>query len=334
MVKKLDKKYHKSRPSWLSSSHLSASNAKEHQSNNSQHNFLIRFYDKNYKKLLVFPLLLLFLALVIIGYKYATTGEMIDRSVSLKGGITLEIYHDIGVSNEVLARDIESNFAGSSVDVGTLKNLDGTFRATTVYASGSAGKEISGKEILDFISSKYGMDFQSNNSYQLNEMESTFSNIFFRQLVVSMLVAFLFMAITVFIIYRVPVPAFAVILSVFADIIETIAVFDIFGITISAASIAAFMMLIGYSVDTDILLSTKVLKQQGGSTLDKILESMKTGFMMIGTAFFVVLVCYLLTQSSVLKEIMLVIMIGTVFDIINTWITNAGLLRMYVERKK
>ena len=92
-------------------------------------------------------------------------------------------------------------------------------------------------------------------------------------------------------------------------------------------------MLIGYSVDTDILLSTRVLKRKEGSVLDKTVDAAKTGLMMSLTAIAAVLIALIFTQSSVLKEIMIIIIIGLLADIIYTWIQNAGILRWYLERK-
>ena len=37
--------------------------------------------------------------------------------------------------------------------------------------------------------------------------------------------------------------------------------------------------------------------------------------------------------SDTLKQIFGIILIGLVFDIFNTWITNASILKWYVERK-
>ena len=48
-------------------------------------------YDKHYKKLLVFPVLLLLLAFVQIGLQTAATGDFIHKGVSLKGGITVTV---------------------------------------------------------------------------------------------------------------------------------------------------------------------------------------------------------------------------------------------------
>ena len=62
----------------------------------------------------------------------------------------------------------------------------------------------------------------------------------------------------------------------------------------------------------------------------------KTVFVVIfiATAIVAVGVAMLVTQSEVIKEIMLILLIGLLADIINTWIQNVGLLRIYLERKE
>jgi preprotein translocase subunit SecF len=141
------------------------------------------------------------------------------------------------------------------------------------------------------------------------------------------------MGIVVFIYFRVPVPSIAVILSAFSDIVVTLAVVNVMGIKLSTAGIAAFLMLIGYSVDTDILLSTRVLKRKEGDVLDRVFKAMKTGLTMSITTLVAVTVALIFTQSIVLKQIMTILIIGLLIDLINTWIQNAGILRWYMERK-
>ncbi|MFA6089250.1 MAG: protein translocase subunit SecF [Candidatus Woesearchaeota archaeon] len=328
---KTDKKGNSKDNSWVfgHQSHIKKSNGHiVHHENHKISNPIIRFYDKQYKKIMIFPILLILVTIALLGFKYATTGEFMNRGVTLKGGLILDIYMPIPVSNDQLQKDIELNFIDSSAQVTTLRTLDGSYQATTIYAS-----DVTGSDLLDFISTKYSISFQGKDNYQMNEVESTFSAMFFKQLIIALIVAFIFMAVTVFIIYKVPVPSIAVILCVCADITETMAILNIMGVTLSSASIAAFIMLIGYSVDTDILLSSKVLRQQNGTVLDRILESIKTGLMMTSTAFVVVVLCYFLTSSAILKEIMLVVMIGLIMDVVNTWLLNTGILRWYLEKK-
>ena len=92
-------------------------------------------------------------------------------------------------------------------------------------------------------------------------------------------------------------------------------------------------MLIGYSVDTDILLTTRVLKRKEGTVFDRIIDSMKTGMTMSMTSLLAAVVAYTFSTSDVIKQIMIIIIIGLAFDMLNTWIQNTGILRSHLDRK-
>jgi preprotein translocase subunit SecF len=123
------------------------------------------------------------------------------------------------------------------------------------------------------------------------------------------------------------------VLSAFSNMVVTLAVINLIGIKLSTAGVAAFLMLIGYSVDTNILLSTKVLKRKGGRIIERIISGMKTGLLMTLTTFTAVLIAFIFSQSEALSQIMLILMIGLLMDVLNTWIQNAGILRIYLEKK-
>ncbi|RME54281.1 hypothetical protein D6777_04380, partial [Candidatus Woesearchaeota archaeon] len=52
---------------------------------------LTHTYNKHYKKLFVIPILLVVIALGIIINNYVTKGDLFEKDVSLKGGITATI---------------------------------------------------------------------------------------------------------------------------------------------------------------------------------------------------------------------------------------------------
>jgi preprotein translocase subunit SecF len=112
--------------------------------------------------------------------------------------------------------------------------------------------------------------------------------------------AFIFMSITVFIIFRNFVPSMAVILAAFCDIIIAIGGMSIFGIPLSLASVGALLMLIGYSVDTDILLTTRVLKRREGTINERAKDAMKTGFTMAAAAIGSMMALYLVVKFLML----------------------------------
>lgn len=148
-------------------------------------------------------------------------------------------------------------------------------------------------------------------------------------------VLFFGIALISFYIYK-SIPSFAVILAAFADILMTLVVVDMLGMSISGAGIIAFLMLIGYSVDTDILLTTRMLKGKEGSLNQRLFEAFKTGMTMTLTAIAAVGVSLIVVYSfsDTLKQIFEIILIGLGFDIINTWISNASLLKWFMEAKK
>ena len=95
-------------------------------------------------------------------------------------------------------------------------------------------------------------------------------------------------------------------------------------------------MLIGYSMDTDLLLTIRVMKRTEGVPEQRAYEAMKTGLMMTVAAiigFSVLFVLALLTQISTYYEISAVAIFGLVGDVFATWCTNAVIILWEVERK-
>ena len=114
---------------------------------------------------------------------------------------------------------------------------------------------------------------------------------------------------------------------------------SLFGIPLSLASVGALLMLIGYSVDTDILLTTRVLKRREGTINERAIDAMKTGFTMAAAAIgsmvaLYLVVVYLMPYAQVLGEIAAVLIIGLVADVMVTWLMNLGILRWYMEGRR
>jgi len=107
---------------------------------------------------------------------------------------------------------------------------------------------------------------------------------------------------------------------------------NVVGIELSLATVAALLMLIGYSVDSDILLTMRVLKRQG-KLEEKLAGAFRTGIIMTTTTITAILAMWLvalLGQITVIWEIATVLLIGLVADLINTWLTNAAIIKWYV----
>jgi len=286
-----------------------------------------QWHDKYYKLLLLVPILLLLFSFVYMGIFYSNNHDFIYKDISLTGGTSVTIYEKISsaeleqeISNQledVDTREIYSLFTGEQ------KAIEIKTKSPTQEAKQVLEKSL-GYELKDGINS----DFQFTGA--------SLSKNFYNQLLIAILFAFIFMAIVVFIIFRTAIPSIAVIISAFADILMTLVLANILGIKMSSAGIIAFLMLIGYSVDTDILLTTRILKRNEGSLNSRIFSAFKTGITMTLTSIIAVGVALIVVKSfsSVLTQIFTILVIGLVFDLLNTWITNVSILKWYVQKKK
>lgn len=156
---------------------------------------------------------------------------------------------------------------------------------------------------------------------------------FFKEALIAILSAFVLMSIVIFIAFRIFIPSIAAILSVITDFIITLGVMSIIGIPLTFGSLAALLMLIGYSVDTDVLLSTRVLKNRDVSVKERFESSMKTGLTFSLASISAFLILIIMSSSEVLDQIASVVLIGLLVDIPSTWIQNTYILRKYVERR-
>lgn len=285
---------------------------------------LIHIYDKHYKKLLVFSVLLLIASVGVLMQHKMATGEFVSKGVSLKGGLTLTIPDEIRTTAE-LQHSLAGQFPAGDVSVRSIADATGS-RSLIVEAS-----DVAEEDLLAALVSE-GLPMQPG-TYSLELMGSSLGESFYRQTIIAVLVAFLFMAIVVFITFRSPLPSAFVILAAASEIISTLAVIDLLGVKISTAGVAALLMIIGYSSDTNILLTAKVLKHKGAGVFERILTTMRTGILMTLTAFAGTMVGYFVTQSDIVKQIMLIISIGLALDLVYTWFQNAGILRWYMERE-
>lgn len=287
---------------------------------------IIKFHDKNYKLLLIVPALFLIFGFIFMSSFYAQNHDFINKDVSLTGGTSVTINDKINVND--LKNAISDKL--ENINVREVSDLITKEQIAVVVETKSNDQQT--RAVLE---NYLGYKLTDNNS-SFEFTGSTLSEGFYNQLLIAILVAFVLMAIVVFILFRTLVPSLAVILSAFADIFMTLIVVDLLGMKISSAGIVAFLMLIGYSVDTDILLTTRVLKRETGSINRRIMESFKTGITMTIAAIISVGLALIITGgfSSVLNQIFTIMIIGLFFDIFNTWLTNVSIIKWYALRKK
>ena len=286
---------------------------------NCQRDQVITLFDRifrSYKPLIAIPAAITLLALLLVVF------HGLNESVDLRGGALA----DLTLEKSISGPELESLLKGE-LGLDDVKVLSVTGKRGTVQF----GTDVDVVRVSDALKGTATI-----NSYK--SVGPVLSKQALNQIYWAVGFAFLFMSITVFIVFRDPIPSIAVILAAASDIIIAVGGMSLFGIPLSLASVGAILMLIGYSVDTDILLTTRVLKQRKGDINQRALGALKTGLTMSISAIASMTALYLVTvflmpEAQVLSNIAAVLIIGLLADIITTWLMNLGILRWYLEVK-
>ncbi len=288
-----------------------------------------RIYDKQYKHLVIIPTIIALIAFGLIFLQFVQTGDFVHKGISLKGGTTLRIHTNVDIDAVLLEKELISNYPDEEFSVRLVKKQ-------SVVEEIEIGTSLQGTSALELLLLVEGFTGElEEDDYSLETIGSSLSESFFSEVLKVLLLAFILMAIVVFVYFRSFIPSVAAVLAAFFNMVITLAIINLIGVKISSAGIAAFLMLIGYSIDTDTMLTARVLKRDIDTTVfAAIKDAFKTGMTMSAAGLGATLTAYFFSTSVVIKQIMIILVIGLLVDMMTTWVQNAGLLRWYVENEK
>jgi preprotein translocase subunit SecF len=266
------------------------------------------------RQLAAIPLAVLGLALLVVAAWWVMTGVPVDLGLAFTGGTEVQFTADDSLN------DVRATFEG--VDYESIRSAAaGDTYILTTQTTGSGAVEN-----IEAVASEAGYETQ-----QVQARSPSFGASSQQQALIGLGVAFVGMSVLVFVMFRTFVPSIAVVLSAFSDIVIPLALMNVFGIQLSLGTVAALLMLIGYSVDSDILLNNHILRRRGGF-YESAYRAMRTGVTMTLTsisAMVVMTVVASLFGIPLLPEIGLVLVFGLSADLMNTYMMNMSLLRYY-----
>jgi len=190
-------------------------------------------------------------------------------------------------------------------------------------------KDVNATAIIDKIKGS-GVDI---TKFSIQQIGPSLGESFWSQTQWAIILAFIFMSIIVFLLFRSSLPSFYVILSAASDIIVTLSIMQMLNIELSLTGLGALLMLMGYSIDTDILLTTRFTKIKDEPFNERFKSALKTGLTMSFTTIGALVALLISSISPVITQIATVLLIGLIIDIIMTWMQNSVLLRWFMESR-
>ncbi len=269
------------------------------------------------RQLAAVPLAVLAVALAIIAGWWILTGAPVTPGIAFTGGTEIQI--STGGDGPA---EIREQFDPTIESVQPVRSASNTY-ILTFQASGEGGTDTSA---IERQAEAAGYDIES-----IQDRSAAFGQSSQRQALLGVAVAFLGMSVLVFVLFRTFVPSIAIVASAFSDIMIPVALMNLFGIQLSLGTVAALLMLIGYSVDSDLLLNNHVLRRRG-DFYESTRRAMRTGVTMTLTSIsamtMMTVVAYLL-GIPLLPYIGIVLVFGLSADLMNTYLMNVSLLRYY-----
>ena len=291
------------------------------------YNILHPFVEKtDNKKLIAIPLLILAAALIIIAVTTIQTGSPVHLGMDFVGGIQFTVTTSL---TEEQIKNAVSDYP--------LKNVRISGTRAILQFNQMDGEQLSSLENMIYSNPSF-------RDIEEKQVAPIYSQELQKMALFAVLLSFVGMAISVFVLFRSAVPSLAIILVAASDILIPIAVMNVLRIELTLGTVAALLMLIAYCVDSDILLTNKVLKRSGNLD-DKISGAMRTGLLMTTTTLAAFVVMFLVSTYlhyivpgvppiPLLSQISFIVLIGLSADILNAWFLNTGILRMYLTRSK
>lgn len=284
--------------------------------------FLDSFVKKHdNRQLILIPLAVFALSLLLLAFMFTSSGAPVKLGMEFKGGTM------IAITTQETADSLEIKYSNYPI-------IDARSAGERVIMQFGPMSNKQQRLLEDDVMSAY-------SNLEIKQIGAVYGSTLQAQALKAVIISFIGMAAVVFLIFRTVVPSFAVVLSALSDITIAAAFMNLAGIELTLGTVAALLMLIGYSVDSDILLTTRLLKRRG-TTEEKVTRAMQTGITMTTTTLAAVVVMYFvstylylfsssLSQMSLLSDISIVLIFGLAADIMNTWLLNTGILRWHIE---
>ena len=270
----------------------------------------VPYRDYSNRQLATVPLAVLAVALVVIAGWYAVTGAPVSPGIEFTGGTELQLQTD--EPQPQLAERFDAEVISVRPITTAQNTYILTFQSTDADALEARASELGTVESVQSTSPSFGQTTQ-----QLT--------------VLGIAAAFVGMSLLAFLLFRTFIPSIAIVISAFSDIVVPVALMNVFGIQLSLGTVAALLMLIGYSVDSDILLNNHVLRRSGGF-YESAYRAMETGVTMTVTSISAMVVMTIVASLfgiDLLTAIGTVLVFGLVTDLMNTYMLNYSLLRWY-----
>jgi len=307
-------------------------------------------YKKYYKRLLYIPVVLFF---VYIYLAFISPG--IHLGIDFSGGVLVSFASPKPFDAHALEQAIKAATGAADVRVTPTLSIE---RGRTMYGGIIEVAYPSNKQVVARSSGQTPTITQAETNtvafrstilnvlkkvvpdardVVIREVTPTLGGTFWKIAMWVAIWAVILLTLSVLFFFRQAVPSMIMIGSAIFDLLGMLALMAVFNIPLTLETMTILLMQVGYSIDTDVVLATHLLKRRGADPPARAARAAKTGVHMTGTTFVAMIFVYAvgyLTRNLTVMRIANVMFFGLISDLFVTWLMNASVLIWWVSRRK
>jgi preprotein translocase subunit SecF len=262
-----------------------------------------KIYD-NLEKLYIIPILLFVFSLGLIGYKLLV-GFNVDYTIS--GGIKITMDKAVNLSQF---------------------NLNLKKEGDTYYLIINNNQKNLLPKIKEYLN-------KSNINYNIEEVSPIIGNnweSFLKRFFLILLFSFILVFLSLWAIFKKVEVALIGSRALLFNLTITFAITNLF-VPLSKYILPAYLMIIGYGIDTNIILINSMLKEKKFELKKRYALAFNTGIMIHITTLLALLAGILLSNNYVFTVIFSVLFLALVVYLVDTWILNGYLLKKFMQKQ-
>jgi preprotein translocase subunit SecF len=282
---------------------------------------ILSFIENNYKKFLLLSISLFAIFIGIILFNYFKYGYIINKSITISGGYVTLINNNYNLTNTEIQNILNQ-----------MNITDYVLYSTPNIIYIESRDRINGTLLINLLNQYYNISIQPSD-ISIQQYSSLVGDLIFNQFLFFVILAMILAAFVIFIAFRVSNTTLNIISTILFDIIGLLAVLSITKYPIGANGFIAMLMILGFAIDNNVVLSTNMIKEKDKPFIERIKMSFRVGVLMEIIALYTLLLLYFIVPDPSVNEFAFVLSTATILDLIYYLIGNIPLYK-YFEAKK
>jgi len=282
---------------------------------------ILSFIENNYKKFLLLSISLFAIFVGIILFNYFKYGYIINKSITISGGYVTLINNNYNLTNTEIQNILNQ-----------MNMTDYVLYSTSNIIYIASRDQINGTLLISLLDQYYNISIQPSD-ISIQQYSSLVGELIFNQFLFFVILAMILAAFVIFIAFRVSNTTLNIISTILFDVIGLLAILSITKYPIGANGFIAMLMILGFAIDNNVVLSTNMIKEKDKPFIERVKMSFRVGMLMEIIALYTLLLLYFIVPDPSVKEFAFVLSTATILDLTYYLIGNIPLYK-YFEAKK